>query len=95
MNNTQFRQSFNSKQASDVRLFKVRSRQEVLEFKGFTFDAKIHKGTTRFLLHNLSSFNQTPSLTSLACGKTHTSGSWTCVTSYITSILESGFETRC
>lgn len=43
--------------------------------------------TPQDFLYNLSPVHWTPSLTSLACGKTLTSGSWTSQTSYITSIV--------
>lgn len=48
LNRTRSRHSFILKHASDVRLSEVRSHPELLEFKSFTFSAKIHKFTTRF-----------------------------------------------
>lgn len=48
LNHTRSRHSFILKHASDVRLSEVRSHPELLEFKSFTFSAKIHKFTTRF-----------------------------------------------
>lgn len=92
VNHTRSRHSFILKHASDVRLSEVRSHPSCWSLK---VSHSVQKSTNLppdFFLNNLSPFSELHPLLSLACGKTHTSGSRI---SYITFISGVWIETWC